>query len=356
MSVAGVLSVAERHGKLTSLVRYFDYGRSVPGKIERWQATPGTPGNLFEVAWVDDMLAASHSAFLAETTDDGPVVRGYGMSFSDHILNAASAQRPGLVVDLHSGPGAPPNFAYARFLDDRANRRPGDIVVMGVLSSSVPAMAALSNRTWVFEQPAPVTYPVFRDGADGTLVRVEPLVRSAEEERRLASDPVAAAAWETQLAAEDAFYGYPAFGAPLLDRSPFLRLVRRRLATDWIAERRAALAGGDPEAWNALSATLERMMLEFAETARSDGQQPVILLIQTSGPQAPDLRARFASVLDANDIPHLLTVETADPAAPSSFLPDGHFRPDVDAQLGRSFLELLDSEAPSTVDQAKGSR
>lgn len=66
-----------------------------------------------------------------------------------------------------------------------ANRRKDDVAVLGILSSSVPALAALSNRTWMFEQPAPFTYPVFRPDAQGGLKRIDPLVRSEADLREV---------------------------------------------------------------------------------------------------------------------------------------------------------------------------
>ena len=351
LAVAGALAMAERHGVAGSLVRYFAYGTSVPGKLERWKSRPDVADNLFEVSWLDDMLEESAAGFAREDSGAGPVVRSYGMSFVNDILDAASEARPGLRIDLHAGPGAPPNFTYDRFLADRANRRPGDIVVLGVLSSSVPALTALSNRTWVFEQPAPVTYPRFRPDGDTGLVRVDPLVTSAETERALDDDPVLRAAWREQIKEEDGLYSPFAFALPITDHSPFLRLVRRRLAISAIAERETALLGGDPAAWAELSETLERIMLSFAQTARADGQLPVVVLVQTRGPAPPDLDAAFGGFLEKHGIAHFSTAEVADPSEVGLFLGDGHYRPEVNARFGVALLDLIDG-----LVQANGSR
>ena len=186
--VGQVLGWAERSGRLGSLVQYFEYGRSVPGKLARWQDRPGTPGNLMDVAWRPEMIARSAVEFEAEASTAQPVIRGYGMSFVNNILQSAATQDPGLILDLHSGPAAPPNFTYALFEEDRDNRRAGDVAVLGILSSSVPAMGALSNSTWMFEQPAPFTYPVYYPKENG-LRRVEPLVSSQDSFHALRLDP-----------------------------------------------------------------------------------------------------------------------------------------------------------------------
>lgn len=337
LGVAVLLHQAEARGRLGSLVRYFDYGRSVPGKLAQWQAHPGTPGNLYDVAWRPDILAASAAGFAAEPSDMGPVIRSYGMSFVGNIIAAAQAQDPGLRWDNHAGPGAPPNFTYALFQEDRGNRRPGDIVVLGILSSAIPGMAALGNRSWVFEQPAPFTYPVFHPEGAG-LVRTEPLVISAADQRALAGDAAAARAWADQLAATDAFHAPVTFGAVWLDASPFARLVRRALAKSHIARTEAAILDGGvyPHA-----EVLGRMITEFARTARADGQVPVVMLIQTRNPADADVLALAAPALRRDGVAYLATAEIFDPADPSGFVSDGHYTPAVDAAFGQAFLRLL---------------
>jgi hypothetical protein len=147
--LAAALSALGQGGPLTGLARYFDHGRSVPGKIAVWNAHPGDRGNLLAAAWLPEMMADSAERFAADAP--GRVARSYGMSFLNRMTDAAQAIDPALRVDAHAGPAAPPNFVYAAFLADRPNRRRGDVAVLGILSSSVAGMGSLSNRTWAFE-------------------------------------------------------------------------------------------------------------------------------------------------------------------------------------------------------------
>lgn len=316
LAVAGVLELAERRNLAGSLVRYFEYGRSVPGKLAQWRETPDAPGNLFEAGWMVDQ----HNDALTGPEAPTGVVRAYGMSFVNNILRAAQSLDPGLAVDHHAGPGAPPNYTYALFLDDAAHRRPGDVAVLGILSSSVPALAALSNRTWVFEQPAPFTYPVFSPASDGGLQRTDPLVTGPAQERALADDPQAQAAWRDQLTATDGFYGPPTFMATWLDRSPFARLVRRALATSYLADRKTEILAEFPYA-----EVLTRMATDFAARARAEGLLPVVMLIQTRNARDPDLAALLGPVLRRAEIPYLATAEHVDPRDPAAFVGDGHY-------------------------------
>lgn len=334
LMVAGVLAVAKERGMATSLVRYFEYGRSVPGKLEQWQQEPGTPGNLFDVAWRGG-ISDSDKAYLADAPP--PVIRAYGMSFVGNILREAEAQDPELVVDFHTGPAAPANYTYALFADDPAQRRAGDVAVLGILSSSVSALFAMSNRTWAFEQPAPYTYPIFRPAPEGGLDRIDPLINSAAEERALRQAPEAAAAWTAQLREHDAFYAPVTMSGAWLDHSPFLRLIRRALATRFVENRKAWLTSEDRPAREILN----RMISAFAQTARAEGLVPVVFLIQSRDVHDVDLLAATQGTLVAESIPYLATAEHFDPQDISGFLGDGHYKRAVDAQFGAAFLELL---------------
>lgn len=338
--VAGVLYMAEQQGRLESLVQYFEYGRSVPGKIERWRERPDIPGNLREVAWRDDILADSRNKFAHDP--DREIIRSYGMSFVNDILRTAAELQPDLSLDIHAGPGAPPNFSYALFEADAANRRPGDIVVFGILSSSTSAMAALSNRTWSFEQPAPFTYPIYQSG-EGGLIRIDPLVGSLEEESTLATDPARAIAWKRQLQKEDRFFSPITFAAQWLDRSPILRLVRRASAASLIGSRTRSILADPSEGGFPYRETLQRMVTAFAAQARTDGQRPVVFLIQSRDPTDPDLKKILGSTLATNKIPYLATADYYDITNPAGFMPDGHYKSNVNLLFAQQFVKQLAS-------------
>lgn len=333
--VAGLLATVAP----STLVELFEYGRSVPGKIAVWEKTD-RPGDLLEVAWRPDIIAISETAFTQEETDR-PVVRGYGMSFVNNILRSASERDPNLALDLHSGPAAPPNFTYAVFLEDRHNRRAGDIAVLGILSGSVANMFSLSNRSWSFEQPAPFTYPVFRSDGPHGLSEMSPLIDSLSQELDLNNDPDLARRWHNQLASDDAINPPSARALPLLDASPFIRLLRRARATDDIADRQAAILEEPWDGDTPYGTVLSQMVQRFAEIARQDSQIPIVFLVQGRDRGDPNLLVLLGDTLRANAIPFLATANHQDPRDVSAFLPDGHYRPRVDAVFGEAFLDLI---------------
>ena len=333
--VAATLSWASNNGKLQSLVQYFEFGRSVPGKLTQWEESPGMPGNLYDVAWRSQSVMHSQQAFKEEKAAQGPVVRSYGMSFVNNIMRHAVDIKNEIKWDAHAGPGAPPNYTFALFQDDRNARRLGDVAVFGILSSSVSSMAALSNSTWAFEQPAPFTYPVFWPEAAG-LRRVEPAINSAAELRGLTDED--RQIWEAQLRQEDFFFGAHTFGLTWLDYSPFARLVRRALATSRIEQTEAEILAGDYP----YEQVLRLMVGEFARAARADGQIPVVMLIQSRSPTDPNVLEIVKPVLDLDSIPYLATAEHFDPRDASGFLSDGHYAARVDRLFAKHFLYVLE--------------
>ncbi len=332
--VAITLSWASDNGKLGSLVQYFEYGRSVPGKLAQWERNPGAPGNLYDVAWRSESILKSQQAFEREDTSRGPVIRSYGMSFVNNIIRQATELESEIIWDGHAGPGAPPNFTFALFQDDRHARRPGDVAVFGILSSSISGMAALSNSTWAFEQPAPFTYPIYWPNETG-LRRVEPAINSATDLRNLTD--AKRRVWEAQLEQEDYFFGVHTFGLSWMDHSPFVRLVRRSLAASMIQETKAEVLAGDYP----YEQVLQLMVSEFARLSRADGQIPVVMLIQSRDPADPDIFEIVRPVIEQGNIPYLATVEHFDPRDASGFLGDGHYVEAVDRLFAEHFLVLL---------------
>lgn len=328
-----------------SLVRFFDYGRSVPGKLETWRLNPGVPGNLQAVAWMPEMIADSRAEFAAEPPETGRVVRVYGLSFVNHVVEAAQAAKPSMILDKHSGPGAPPNFTYAAFLDDRANRREGDIVVLGILSSALAPMASFSNSSWAFEQPAPFTYPIFRPNTDNGLNRTEPLLQSYAQYHAEGYDNPR---WQAQLKSEDRLYSPVATGLAWLDLSPFARLVRRSLAIDDISRREADVLSDPTGAPYPYGEILNRMAATFAQMARADGQIPVVMLIQSGNPGDPDILGLMKETLVTENIPYFATAEHHSPRDPRAFVGDGHYTHEVNQTFGKAFLEI--PEVVETLD------
>ena len=337
--VALTLSTLKERGRLSGLTNYFDLGRSVPTKIADWQRNPDRGSNLFDVAWVDDILEHSSNGFAKEAAD-AQVLRNYGMSFSNRIGEAAVKMRPDLALDSHGGPAAPANHTYHLFMADRKNRRAGDVVMFGVLASSVPYLFSMSNRSWAFEQPAPFTYPKYKL-VNGQLVEISPRVFTVENEIALAESESLANAWATQLRHEDPFYSDFSFAAQWADLSPFAKLVRRALVLRDLEDKRAQMLSQNAQKSRMV---LMEMLRQFSDLAIADGQIPVVALIQTRGANDVNLRDFLAADLEAEGIPYIATEDWVDPTDPSRFVSDGHYTRETDVIFARALLDKLNLE------------
>jgi hypothetical protein len=337
LTVAFGLNWAESHNKFDSLVRYFEYGRSVPGKIKKWHEVKNVKGNLLDVAWLPNLVEESSVAF-ADEHYSKPVIRTYGFSFVNHIMKQLVSINDQYPWDAHAGPGAPPNFTFSAFENDRENRKSGDIVILGVLSSSLTGMAALSNQTWAFEQPAPFTYPIYTI-EESKLAKTEPVVYDLQDQLRVFNDDQAKSEWYQQLAEHDKFFSPITYGMVWLDNSPFVRLVRRTLAKSHIQSIKSnILESQEYDYKNILGA----MFKSFAEKARKDGQLPIVMLIQSNKPDDPNLLALYKQVLEQEKITYFSTENYFSPKDTSGFLPDGHYKQHVDTLFAEELLKLLD--------------
>ena len=338
--VAFALKELKERGRVASLTNYFDLGRSVPTKIAEWRDNPTMPGNMLGVAWLDDIAQTSAEKFANNGEEQAPTIRNYGMSFSERVGRRVIGQDPRFRLDLHGGPAASANHSYAIFDADHQNRRAGDVVLFGVLSSSVPYLTTMSNRTWSFEQPSPFTYPKY-ELVNGTLAPIKPQVASQEDQEGLASSNALAQAWRAQLRQEDFFYSDLTFAAPWLDYSPFAKLVRRALVLRVLEDKRARVLSG--EAYP-IKAVLLEILKDVSEKAKADGQSPVIFLIQTGDRRDVNLRELLVQDLTDLGIPYVATEDFVDSSDPANFESDGHFSAEADEIFAAAVLSLVNAD------------
>ena len=321
---------------------YVNYGRSVQGKQIRWESHPQLVGNLSKVAWRDDIIKRSSTAYLKDQ-DAEFTIRSYGMSFANNILNSAKQLDQTIKIDLHSGPAAPPNFVYSILMQDQDNRNSGDTVVFSILSSSVKAMGSFTNATWNFEQPAPFTYPVyFVDKDSSLLTRIPPKVTTYEEHLISLSAGSSRDLWLDQLAQTDHMWNWKAYSIPLLDHSPFFNFIRRM-----VVSRSQNNISNETLRTNSdhYFEALKRMLSATQSALNSECQNLVVFLIQSADPSDPELEEELLPFLTNNNIKFLSTQRMASSSEPSNYIADGHFTPEVDSVFAQFFLRELSTDS-----------
>jgi hypothetical protein len=336
----------------SAMARYFDYGRSIGGKLDRvLGATADKAGPLANVGWLTPEILDSPD--LPSRPSPGKrLVAFYGMSFTNKIAEAMVLQDPNLEARMVAAPAAPPSYTYAAYQADR-NHQKADVVVLGILSQSIAAMNSTNGATWMFEGPSPYTFPKY-SVANGKLQSIAPTITTPQEMRDALHNPARWADYQTELATHDRFYAPWVYDSNIADNSALLRLVRRATAKarqrglmDQVYSKTNGFT--DPK----INETLKVMVLEFAATAKADGKQPIVMIINARG-YADDAYKLLQPTLDQAQIPYLSTHSIADPADTTVFIPDGHFTPEITQKLAEATRALIGAPPPKPLQSKIG--
>ncbi len=255
-----------------TLVQYFDYGRSIEGKIRRLIGPDDASTALVaQAGWLEPGAPPEPSSDRAQQTKVSVAV--YGMSFSEQAAQAMADLDPRIKLRLMGGPAAPASHSFAWFLED-SDRHNAKVVILGILASSVKGLASMSAMNWQFEGPAPYTFPRYHR-VGGKLEATWPGSRSLPEFRACLADRSRWASYVEQMRRHDDFYNPFLFDENWLDSSALVRLVRRAVAAQHIrrVERTFHTTNGFV-AESAPLASLRAIVEEFAAKARLQNRLP----------------------------------------------------------------------------------
>ncbi|MGX7953596.1 hypothetical protein ACWPM1_13670 [Tsuneonella sp. HG249] len=322
-----------------ALALYFDYGRSMEGRLRRATRTdPARTAPITLAGWYDPLIAVERPA--------GPGTTGvtmYGMSHAVRLADALPGVAPRYRVRSVGAPGATTNWSYGAFLRDR-DRRESRVAVLAIMSSTLPMILSPTPMDWNTSFAMPYTADRFAiDGSTGRLQRIAPPYDSFPEYVRTLEDT---AAWEMALdrfARTDPFYDPLLVKATVLDNSVIVRLARRawsqRRDHSW-REGVLSAAGfaGNSEPVRVANA----IVADFARQARADGILPVIYIVDSFG-YRDQLTRSLEATLRRNRIPYLSSSQHVDPTRPNNYLPDSHFTDANDRVLAQALAELIDT-------------
>lgn len=321
--------------QVNQFTRYFDYGRSIEGKVRAMVGADGSdPHPMAQTGWIG--LPAGQP----ERPGQGQklLVAVYGMSFSSNIARYMQEHDKGIALRLAGGPGAPLNHSYAMYIADRGHHE-ASVVALGVLASSLPALATTTHMTWNFEVPSPHFYPRFII-SDGKLTKLAPSVGSLAQLKAAVKDESRWRVLVAEIAARDAFYDPMVFESSA-DSSVLARLARRSWGQ---SSKREILQ----RFHNATGFTNELGQIDvahalvgmFISQVRSDGKLPVIVVINDSG-YADHLHRVLAPVVSDDAAVYFSTHELAPASESGNFVKDGHFAAAKDRLMGRKLAELI---------------
>ena len=324
---------------------YFDYGRSIEGKVSRQMgATDDTTAPIARAGWLDARMGEGEAARPAPGKN--LLVAIYGMSFAEHVGQAMTKLDPNITLRIVAGPSAPPNFSFAAYEADRGHHQ-ANVAILGILASSVKGMGAMTGMTWGAEVPAPYTFPKYKL-ENGHLAAIQPEVSSLAELRTTLSQPQQRDAYVDQLRTNDQFFDSFVFDKNILDNSAIVRMIRRAWAKshqDNITSQIHTPTGFNPN-WEQ-APVLKRMVEEFAASAKQDGKLPIVLLFNDQG-YDDHLYRLLKPTLEQHQIPFVSSHEVAPATDRSNFVADGHFTPAVDQRLAAKVLAVIERASERT--------
>lgn len=339
---------ANPRAKPGKLNLYFDYGRSIEGKIRRQVgATDESTALLALAGWLDSENWSENHPGQPVRPDPGEelLIATYGMSFSNQVSRAMETINPNITLRLIAGPAAPPNHSFAAYQLDRGHHE-ADVVILGVLASSVKGLSAISGMTWGAEVPAAFTFPKY-GMENGELKAIEPKIQSIEQLRVAVKDEEKWQAFVDQMRNHDRFFNSFLFEENWTDYSAIIRMIRR----SWGQKHQVGLtneihtsAGFNQDLPDIQ--VLPVMVQEFAETAQADGKLPIVLLFNDRG-YDDHLFEYLQPTLEANSIPFVSTHRIAPATDLKNFKGDGHFTKHANQLIAQEVLEIIEQHFPS---------
>lgn len=317
---------------------YFDYGRSMEGKLARiTRADPAQTAPITLAGWYRPLKAVDHG-----TAAKSGTVTIYGMSHAVRLAEALERTSPKYEARSIGAPGATANWAYGAFRRDR-ERGKSKAVVLAIMSTTVPMITTMSPMTWNTSFAMPYTADRFYARGQGLAV-VRPPFESFADYVRSVSDDTKWNAARKVFERHDAMYDPFLMKATPLDHSTIVRMIRR--AYQQRQQRQASDAVLSPRGFDQASEQIvvaNRIVSSFAADARREGIIPVIFVINNQG-YSDQLYRALAGTLRREAIPFVSSHTIVSPADPRAYLPDSHFTDAIDDRLAIALAAVIERE------------
>ena len=325
-----------------AMQRYFSYGYSIESKLHRTVGNEGQePTAIIRAGWIPTELYDP-----PEDWDGAPkAITIYGMSFTNRIARALNGIAPEFAVSTRAGPGAPFSHSYAMFEADPWKNE-ADVIVVGILSSSIQRMSSLNGLGYSPESPAPFTYPKF-ELFEGELTRQDPAI--ADRDTFIDSFRRKNGLWKSHIDSiqiNDAYWNSFIYSHSITDRSAIIRLIRRAYASAFIDSVGSKLydpVRGYPIEQPVIAAI--PVMLENMHIVCEENDQHFIVLLLHAKGEPGHLNSWLSDDLRSKGISVISTTDLFSSNDPMNFEGDGHYTPQRDAEIAQNLYQLI-SESP----------
>lgn len=326
----------------TFLQSYFDYGRSVEGKLQ-WMTRPSPESSAPRVSggWIksDKYLSLPTKA----SGKNKVLLALYGMSHTQCLWEAILKTDKRFLIRGFMAAGAPPNWSYAAYEYDRG-RHKADVAIIGILTDTVPQITATTGMTAFFDSSFPYTFPRYTIKNNKLNVAYPPFYDSKSYIEYF-YDQSKWNEYRKWLSEHDKYYDAFLFQTSLLDHSAFFRLLRRAYS-----EREKSMRTKDVYNNRGFNEANEEIIIlraivkAFADSARKDGIIPIVYVVNSKG-SGDHLYRALKPVFEANGIPYLSTHVICPPDDPHVYLAENsHFIPSKDMELAAAMIKIIERE------------
>lgn len=313
-----------------SLYSYFEYGRSVESKVRQMIGQGAEQHPLLTAGWLESQFSP--------IVGTGKTMTVYGMSFAFNAAAAAQEFLDGYQVRSIGGPGAPLSHSYAA-LEQDPHWSDSDVVVLGILASSLPRIHSLTHMTGSWEAPCPHTYPRYAL-EESTLRTLQPEIASLQQFLDALDQGEEWNAFVAQLREHDAYFD-PFIFPSVLDESVIVRLMRRGWgqAHTLAIDRSLHSSSGFREDLAELGRAI---LAAFIQQVRL-GNRPLVVVLFNDRGYSDHLHNALEATLIKEEVRYVSTHKIAPAEDLSNFVPDGHFTATVNREIGKQLAAAIEA-------------
>lgn len=321
------------------LARFFEYGRSIEGKLARMtRETNEESAPILAWGWILEPEIRYFSDLHDSTYH--PTITVYGMSHSVLLAEDMAKVDGSFIVRSCGAPGAVPSWAYAAYMSDK-ERLHSDVVVLAVMTRGVSLTCTTSGMTNDFDSIWPYTYPRYYSSS-GKIVEARPPFLSLAGYREHFYDPHKWNLFRAWLSQNDKYYDPLLFRKTALDSSSIIRMLRRAYAYS-TQRKKDAQVYNDSEGFIVNTEEVEvlkSLIISFSEEAKRRGSLPIIYIVNNVF-MGDHLYKLLEPTLTAYEILYLSSHEICPPDNPTLFEANSHFIPPKNILLAEEMMKII---------------
>ncbi len=323
------------------LEQYFEYGRSVEGKLDRMYGFKGAETMpILGYGWLQN---ENYELLPNKAPGNKSLIAIYGMSHAKLLGDAIKRIDSKYMIRDIIAPGAPVNWSFAAYIADK-EKHEAKISILAVMTDSVPYISATAGTTCYFDMGHPYTFPRYFMEKD-LIKEIYPPFYTTEGFKKYFFNSEKWKEYRAWLNRNDKYYDILLFKRSMLDKSSLFRVLRRSYSETMkqnIIEKIYDKNGFNLKSEEVLA--LQGIVRSFAKNVRKKKGIPIIYIVNNEN-RGDHLYKALKKILEDYNIPFLSTHRICPPDDPRVYLgTNSHFTPDKDIELAKEMIRIIENE------------